>query len=500
MMEDEFFSINVAQRSLGEIWSLKKDPSFYFNNFPPFYETILHFIWHISRESLFWARLLSSFFNLMALYFIFLLSRILFDKRVGLMAASLASLNYSHILFSKMIRCYSFLNFLALASFYVFFKMIFGGESNGRYKIVLLCINTAILYTFYFGALVIVLELILSCMFLSGRLLRKTWLWLLSSFIFFLPWLTRFLDDFYIKEIVRFRTSAAYNFFNVALNRLSQGIFHDHGLLIFYFAVALFSLIYGLVFLGRKDKKEALTVIALAFIFLASVFIINYLTAGIKDDSRARYSFPYIFPVFILTGFFLKKIHKYAGMLIFSALLIYSAFVAVGYFKSPAQQFWPAQLAPLAVEARKFPVQDTDRVTIEIETGFFVPVFVYYFYGPEYFRDSSFPFGGANLRKLDGVFKPDYRAYSNIAPLKRFHLLSSIPSFIDSDWLFLIYSNWLYFFWGKEFREVYEDKLKEYRLQDTLSLAKKNSIGAFTLEIYRVNKKGPSRLKGKKQP
>jgi len=487
MTVDEFFSINIAQRSLGEIWSLKKIPGFYFNNSPPFYETTLHFVWHISKESLFWARFLSVFFNVMAIYFIFLLSKLLFNKTVGLIAASLASLNYSYILFSKMIRGYSLLNFLTLASFYIFFRMIFEEKAGNRYKIILACINIAILYTFYFGAIVILLELILSCIFLSGRAFKRTWPWLLRPFIFFLPWFPRFLVDFKILAMVRFKISAVHNFFNIVLSRFSQGIFHDTGLLIFYFVVVLYSLIYGFVLFRRKDKK-GLLIITLAVIFLVAVSVINYLTAAIKDDFRARYSFPYIFPIFILTGFFIKKMHRYAGVLIFSALLIYSVFVIRVYFRLPMQQFWPAQLAPLVVEAKEFPVQNTDKVTVEIETGFFVPVFVYYFYGPGYFRDQCFPFGGANLRKLDGILKPDYRVYSNIAPLKHSHFLYSIPNFIDSDWLFLIYSEWQPYYWGKEFREVYEDKLREYHLQGALSLIRKNKIGGFTLEIYKVNK------------
>lgn len=487
MTVDEFFSINIAQRSLGEIWSLRKDPGFYFNSFPPLYETILHFVWFISNESLFWARLLSVFFNLAALYLIFMISKLLFDKTVGLVAAFFASLNYSYIFFSKMIRCYSFLNFLTLASFYIFFKVLFDKGSGNRYKIILVFVNIAMLYTFYFGAIVILLELILSCAFLSGRVLKNIWLWLISSFIFFLPWLPRFLDDFSIKEIVRFRISAAYNFFNIALDRFSQGIFHSQGLLIFYFAVALSSLIYGFVLFRRKDKKGVL-IIALAAIFLASVFIINYLTAGMKDGSRARYSFPYIFPVFILTGVFIKQKRRYAGILIFSALLTYSAVAINGYFRSPVQQFWPAQLAPLVVEAREFPVKNSEKVTIEIETGFFVPVFVYYFYGPAYFRDSSFPFGGANLTELSAAVKTNYQVYSNIASDKRFQFLLSIPNLERSDWLFLIYSNWLATSWGKPFRRAYEEKLTKYGLQDSLSLVKKKSIGAFTLEIYKVKK------------
>lgn len=487
MTVDEFFSINIAQRPLNQIWSLKKGPGFYFNNFPPLYESILHFVWRASKERLIYARFLSVFFNLAALCLIFLIARLLFDKKAGLLAASFASLNYSYLFFPKMIRCYSFLNFLILASFYIFFRMVIGRSLAIRHKIILLCVNTAILYTFYFGSIAIFLELILSCFFLSGKALRRIWLWLSIPFLFFLPWLNRFLSDFYILDKVRFRVTAMRELFGVITSRFVHQVFHDPLLSIFYFAIVLCSLVYGFI-LFRRRNKLGLVLISLAAIFLSAIVVINHLTAGINDDSRARYSFPYIFPVFILAGFFLRKMHRAAMTLTACALLVYSAFVAYGYFRLPAQRFWPAQLAPLVMEAKEFPIPDADKVTIEIESGFFVPVFVYYFYGPAYFREVTFPFAGDNLRQLNLKAKTNYRAYSNIVAFKHSQFLHSIPAFINSDWLFLIYSNWLSHSWGKEFREAYEDKLRGYRLCDAITLIEKKAVGAFTLEIYKVKK------------
>ena len=119
---DEFFSIHVANRTLSEIWSLEQHPNgFYFNRFPPLYETVLHCFWRPSGNNLLAARSVSITFNLIALYFIFLIAELLFDRQTGFIAMFLAAINYAYIFFSKMIRGYSFLNCLTLISFYLFF-------------------------------------------------------------------------------------------------------------------------------------------------------------------------------------------------------------------------------------------------------------------------------------------------------------------------------------------------------------------------------------------
>ena len=240
MTEDEFFSINIAQRSLGQIWSLKPHPNvFYFNSSPPMYETLLHFVWHFSHESLFWARALSVALNAAALFMIFLISRLLFGRKAALMATALASFNYAYLLFSKMIRCYSFLNFLGLASFYIFFKMAKSRIADNKSLVFLLFINTAILYTFYFGGFVIILEGLLCGLFFPRKTLVKIWAFLFGSFALFLPWLGHFLENISKEPAFHLSLREPGKFLDVFFARLQNGIFHSTGLFIFYSCVCL---------------------------------------------------------------------------------------------------------------------------------------------------------------------------------------------------------------------------------------------------------------------
>ncbi len=386
MTTDEFFSINVAQRSMAEIWSSESHPgTFYFNRFPPLYETALHFVWRISNESLFWARLLSVLFNTAALIMIFLISKLLFDKKTAFIAVSLASLNYAYLFFSKMIRCYSFLNFLGLVSFYIFFRIAKSKIVDNKSLLFLIFINTAILYTFYFGVFVILLELVLSCFFLAKRALVKMWLGLLSSSVFFLPWIGHFLEDLFHEPAFNFKILDARQFLDVLFVRFQKGIFYNTGLLIFYSAICIYFILGSVYLFFKKDDKISF-IISLLIIVLPTVFIISYLTSEVnrgfvlstlKEPGRVRYLFSFAFPVFILAGFFISKLPRYIGRLVFFIFLFCSIYAVSVYFRLPAQRFWPAQLASLVSEAKDFRVRNTDKVIIEIEDSFFVDICVY---------------------------------------------------------------------------------------------------------------------------
>lgn len=502
MTMDEFFSINTAQHSIGEIWSLKPHPrAFYFNRFPPMYETVLHFVWGISNESLFWSRITSVVFNSAALVLIFLISRLLFDRRTALIAAALAAFNYGYLLFSKMIRCYSFLNLLVLASFYIFFRIAKSRTADNKSLAFLLIINTAILYTFYFGVFVVLIELVLSGLFFSRKALVKLWIFLLSTFLLFLPWLGHFLENLFNEPAVHFKITDPGIFRDVLFARFQGGIFHNPGLLIFYSAACFFFILASLYWISKKNN-QAPFIISLLAILLPPVLLITYLTAevdkglfisALTEPERSRYMLSFIFPVFILGGLFISKLPRYIGGILFSIVLACSIYTLSLYFRLPAQKgFWLAQLAPIAKEAKDFPIPHTDKVIVEIEDSFFVPVFVYYFYGPGYFREMSIPYGGANLRELNNDPKNNYKIVFSVAGIKRFHYFHSVAHLSDFDWLFIIYSDWMDGHWGKHYREAYEEKLAQSKAAGRISLVKKESVGGFTLEIYKI-RKWPSR-------
>jgi hypothetical protein len=427
---------------------------------------------------------------------IFVLSKLLFDKKTALIAVSLAALNHAYIFFPKMIRCYSFLNFLGLLSFYIFFRIAKSKIVDNKRLVTLLVINTAILYTFYFGVFVILLELALSCFLLGRRGIFKIWLGLLSSFVFFLPWLKHFLNDLSNEAAVHFKISNAANFMDVLFIRLKQGIFHDTLLLWLYVLVCLYSVFYACLLFFKKDEK-APSVISLLAILIPATFVINYLTSevrqdysmfALKDPARARYLFSTIFPIFILAAFFIKKLPRHIGALAVVIFISCSVYAESVYFRSPDQKFWPAQLAPVTKQAKDFQVAKTDKVIIEIEDSFFVPIFVYYFYGPRYFREASVPYGGANLKQLNSQPGNKYKAFYNVAGMKEYHNFYSASQLDNFDWLYLIYSNWLKVCWGKPFRQLYDEKLAENGMADKILPVKKDTVGAFTIEIYKIKK------------
>lgn len=498
MTMDEFFSINIAQRSLGEMWSLKSHPmAFYFNRFPPMYETVLHFVWRVSNGSLFWSRVLSIVFNAAALFMIFLISRTLFNKKAALIAVSLAAVNYAYLFFSKMIRCYPFFNFLVLASFYVFFRMAKSRAADNKSLVFLLLLNTAILYTFYFGFFVILLEALLCALFFSRKIRVKIWSFLAGSFILFLPWTGHFLDNISKEPAFRFSLTDPGKFLDVLLVRLQNGIFHGTGLFIFYSCVCLLFLLSAVYLAFKKDDRAPLIISLLAILFLP-VFIITYLTSEVNkgfivsvlmEPERARYMLAFIFPFFILAGLLISGLPRKPGGLLFVILLFCSAYILGVYYRLPTREgFWPAQLAPLAQEAKDFPVVKGEKAVVEIEDSFFVPLFVYYFYAPRYFREASVPYGGANLKKINGQAGNNYTLVFNVAGIKRFHSFNSVARLPHFDRLYLIYSDWLGSCWGKPFRQLYEEKLEEGGLQKNISLLKKDSVGGFTLEIYEIKK------------
>ena len=133
---------------------------------------------------------------------------------------------------------------------------------------------------------------------------------------------------------------------------------------------------------------------------------------------------------------------------------------------APAESFWPAQIALLAEEAKEFSVADQDKAVIEIETDLYMPIFVYYFYGPEAFRGVTYPNLWSGNRQLSD-WSGKYKIVYNISCLSQ-HYLRSIDSLNRADWLFLLYSRYHPECWDPSFKEVYDDKLRKSGRQDCL--------------------------------
>jgi len=212
----------------------------------------------------------------------------------------------------------------------------------------------------------------------------------------------------------------------------------------------------------------------------------------VGDLDRVRYSFSYAFPLFLIAGYVIQNLRRPwgAGLLVF--FTVFSFIALHQWFELPAHKFWRSDLAWVAEEARQFPVRENERVLIEIEHFPLTPPFVYYFMGPQYFHDISFPeyAGTRTLHAFNQRVRGKYIFCQNNAFVFSRHELASVPLLATAEWLFLVYTPWLEGVWsmfeGKGFRDLYQDKLERYALDGALTLVEKKVFPEAVLEIYRV--------------
>lgn len=484
---DEFFSINIAQRPLSDIWSLSPHPGkFYWNTMPPLYETVLHFFWDISGKNILLPRLLSVSFHLFALYFLFKLTSVVFNRNTAFIAVFLASMNAGYIYYSKMIRCYSFLNMLTILSLYLFFRIVKLGDLRRRCLAGIFLVNVFILYTFYFGAFVILMEIAMFLFLFRRQAQRAVSAWLISAFLPFLIWVPHLLRDLTTENAVKHGVRVQ-GFFDSVFLRF-HSFFYDRTLFLFYVVIFLAVSFYGTVLFFKK-KEPGVYVAALACFLLIPVLIINLLTSAMAmDPARIRYTFIFMFPFFVLSAYAivnLRKIFRIAIFIVFFAVSLKS-FDAYAKLSTNNLAFWPAPIALLSKEARDFPVKPHEKVLIEIQTDLYMPLFVYYFYGPEFLRPVSYPDLWANYKMLKQGIGP-YKIVYNIACLN-VHLLLSVDMIPEADWLFLFYSDWSSGCWGPDFIKIYLDKAESRGLRERLVFIERKKVGAFSLAIFKVEK------------
>jgi hypothetical protein len=431
------------------------------------------------------------------LILIFCIAKLLFDKKVSIIATFLAAFNYAYIYHSRWIRYTPLLNVLILFSFYLFLKMVREKRIVIPYLLLLVFINTLILYTFYLGVFSIWMELILAVFLLKSKKdLIKLSLCLVCSFLLFLPWLKHFIYDCFHEIALTsfFDNTFSWNrFFHFFYLRLSKGIFYNSMLFLIYSFIFIWALGYGMKKIIQKED-EGRWILSLCVALLLPMVSINLLTLAeiLKDDYlRARYFFVYIFPIFILGGLFFRKVNLLKGFLFF-ILCILSVQSAYKYLTSSPLSGYPnlEKLIEFTFQVKNFPVSQKEKVVIQIDDPLLMFAFVYYFYGPRYMRMICSPYLANTDRKdmntLLFHFKPNYKIYFDVASIKEYHLFGSVPEFINADYLILIYSCFFYDFFGGEWRTLYEAKLKEYNLLDKIILLKKEKGPTFNLEIYKV--------------
>ncbi len=150
---DEIFSVHAAEHPWDTIISFVAKDLIH----PPLFYLLLKLWIPLAGESVFWLRLLPVVFSILALFPFWMLCRELKLKPPAIIVAiSLFAVNGSLIKYAQEVRMYSLLLFLSLVSIWLFSRFYFRGKNFW----LLTAVNILLIYTHYFGWLVIIAEVV----------------------------------------------------------------------------------------------------------------------------------------------------------------------------------------------------------------------------------------------------------------------------------------------------------------------------------------------------
>lgn len=138
-----------------------------FDNHPPLYFLLLHFVVKWAGQSEFALRFPSLAFSVLTVPLLYALGKRLFDGRVGLLAALFGAISPLYLWYSHEARMYTLLTFLGLLSFYALLRVLTGPEAGDSHfdKVIWLLVyvvsSVAMLTTQYLGFLVLLAELVI---------------------------------------------------------------------------------------------------------------------------------------------------------------------------------------------------------------------------------------------------------------------------------------------------------------------------------------------------
>jgi len=117
----------VASIKRSEEYSITELSQMFFRRLPPLYNIVLRLFLYLGNNE-FVVRLPSVIFGLLSIVLIYKLGTLFFGRREGLISAFLLSISTMHIRYSQEARMYSLAMFLALLSFYFFYKALKEGD------------------------------------------------------------------------------------------------------------------------------------------------------------------------------------------------------------------------------------------------------------------------------------------------------------------------------------------------------------------------------------
>ena len=150
----------------------------------------LQYFWsRIAGRSVLALRLLPLTCGVLSVPLLYWIGCLVFDRRVGFLAALFLAISPEHIFLSKTLRPYALVMLLALVSIYAFLRVLRGG--GVRWWVLSLAANVLLVWTHYLQICLVLVELcVLFFMFVRVRP-RATVLWCVLQGVVLIPWAFR---------------------------------------------------------------------------------------------------------------------------------------------------------------------------------------------------------------------------------------------------------------------------------------------------------------------
>jgi len=179
---DEIFSVHAARHGLSELFSFVAQDIIH----PPLFYLLLKVWIFVGGESLLWLRLFPVLFSCAAILPLWFLCRELRLQTESIVLAFLfIAINGSLIKYAQEVRMYSPLFCLSLFSIWLFVK--FFNSLENKTLVVLSIVNLLLIYTHYFGWLIVITELAFFILYSKEK--QKEFLFSLACLILlFAPW------------------------------------------------------------------------------------------------------------------------------------------------------------------------------------------------------------------------------------------------------------------------------------------------------------------------
>ncbi len=206
---DESFSAMISKKGVLDLINSVLGNSEESN--PPLYYVLLHFWVLAFGDSEFSLRFPSVIFGSASIIAVYVLGKLLFNKRAGIVAALIIAVSVFHIQYSQEARAYALMALLSVIFFYSLIKLTAGRRMY--YNVLYLVSGILMIYTHYYGLFIIVAQNVF-CLTLflkqrkAGEITIKQWIFLQLILVFsFMPGFMHILkmnaamqESFWIKE------------------------------------------------------------------------------------------------------------------------------------------------------------------------------------------------------------------------------------------------------------------------------------------------------------